>query len=140
MAALNECNIKEIALVRGYKKEAIALPNIRYYDNDRYESTGELFSIFCAENELKGRTIVLYGDIMFDTAVLEKLLKSPADIALVVDLAWKDDARRGAQPAHLNPDLVSLVDPPGTSYLSRFVLPEGEHRIGTIGQIGRAHV
>ena len=134
VAALNECNIKEIALVRGYKKEAIALPNIRYYDNDRYESTGELFSIFCAENELKGRTIVLYGDIMFDTAVLEKLLKSPADIALVVDLAWKDDARRGAQPAHLNPDLVSLVDPPGTSYLSRFVLPEGEHRIGTIGQ------
>jgi phosphoenolpyruvate phosphomutase len=134
VAALNECNIKEIALVRGYKKEAIALPNIRYYDNDRYESTGELFSIFCAENELKSRTIVLYGDIMFDTAVLEKLLKSPADIALVVDLAWQDEARRGAQPTHVNPDLVSLAEPPGNSYLSRFVMPEGEHRIVKIGQ------
>lgn len=134
VAALNECNIKEIALVRGYKKEAITFPNIRYYDNDRYESTGELFSIFCAEHELKGRTIVLYGDIMFDQAVLEKLLKSPADIALVVDLAWLDESRRGAQPNHANPDLVSLAEPPEQSYLSRFVMPEGEPRITKIGQ------
>jgi phosphoenolpyruvate phosphomutase len=134
VTALNECDIKEIALVRGYKKEAITLPNIRYYDNDRYESTGELFSLFCAENELKGRTIVLYGDIIFDTAILEKLLKSPADIALVVDLAWLDQERRNAQPSHLNPDLVSLAESPGKSHLSRFVMPEGEHRIMKIGQ------
>src|SRR5881396_4118360 len=37
VAALHDCNIKQIALVRGYKKEAITLPNLRYYDNDRYE-------------------------------------------------------------------------------------------------------
>jgi phosphoenolpyruvate phosphomutase len=134
VAALNECNIKEIALIRGYKKEAIALPNIRYYDNDRYEDTGELFSIFCAESEMKGRTIILYGDIVFDTTILEKLLKSPADIALVVDLAWQDQQQRGLQPVHVNPDLISLAEPPGKSYLSRFVMPEGEHRVVKIGQ------
>lgn len=133
VTALNECNIKEIALVRGYKKEAITLPNIRYYDNDQYESTGEAFSLFCAENELKGRTIILYGDIIFDQAVLEKLLKSPADIALVVDLAWLDQEQRNL-PTHLNPDLVSLADPPGKSHISRFMLPEGEHRIIRLGQ------
>lgn len=134
VGALNECNIKEIALVRGYKKEAIALPNIRYYDNDRYEETGELFSIFCAESEMKGRTIVLYGDIIFDNTILEKLLKSPADIALVVDLAWQDQQQRGLQPAHINPDLVTLADPPGKSYFSRFVMPEGNHQILKIGR------
>jgi phosphoenolpyruvate phosphomutase len=134
VGALNECNIKEIALVRGYKKEAIALPNIRYYDNDRYEETGELFSIFCAESEMKGRTIVLYGDIIFDNTILEKLLKSPADIALVVDLAWQDQQQRGLQPAHINPDLVTLADPPGKRYFSRFVMPEGNHQILKIGQ------
>ena len=134
IGVLNECNIKEIALVRGYKREAITLPNIRYYDNDRYEETGELFSLFCAENELKGRTIVLYGDIIFDTAILEKLLKSPADISLVVDLAWLDQEQRNAQPTHFNPDLVSLAEPPGKSHLSRFVMPDGEHRVVKIGQ------
>src|SRR5215510_4187281 len=126
VGALNEANIKEIAVVRGYKKEAIALPNIRYYDNDRFEDPGELFSAFCAENEMKGRTIILYGDIIFDTAILEKLLKSPADIAVVVDLAWHDQRQRDRQPVHINPDLVSLADAPGKSYLSRFVMPDGE--------------
>jgi phosphoenolpyruvate phosphomutase len=134
IGVLNECDIKEIALVRGYKGEAITLPNIRYYDNGRYEETGELFSLFCAENELKGRTIVLYSDIMFDTAILEKLLKSPADISLVIDLAWFDQEKRNAQPTHFNPDLVSLAEHPGKSHLSRFVMPEGEHRVVKIGQ------
>lgn len=141
VGALNECNIKDIALVRGYKKEAITLPNIRYYDNDRYEETGELYSLFCAEHEFKGRVLVLYGDIMFDRAILEKLLKSPADISLVVDVAWLD-ADRTAQPIHLNPDLVSLAESPGKSQVSRFVLPEGEHRIVKIGQqlpVDQAH-
>src|SRR6476646_4743251 len=121
VATLNESNIKEIALVRGYKKEAITLPNIRYYDNDRYEETGELFSIFCAESELKGRTILLYGDIIFETAVLEKLLKSPADISLVVDLAWFDQRQRGTTAPHIKPDLVSLQNSPGKSYLFRYI-------------------
>lgn len=134
VAALNECDIKEIALIRGYKKEAITLPNIRYYDNDRYEETGELFSIFCAESEMKGRTVLLYGDIVFEGTILEKLLKSPADISLVVDLAWQDQRQQSVQPSHLNPDLVSLADPPGKSHLPRFVMPEGEHRIVKLGQ------
>ena len=134
VAALNDSNIKEIALVRGYKKEAITLPNIRYYDNDRFEETGELFSLFCAESEMKGRTIVLYGDIIFDNTILEKLLKSPADFALVVDLAWQDQQQRGGAPSHINPDLVTFADSPGKSYLSRFVMGEEEHRILKIGQ------
>jgi phosphoenolpyruvate phosphomutase len=133
ITALNDCNIKEIALVRGYKKESITLPNIRYYDNDRYEETGELFSLFCAENEMKGRTIVLYGDIIFETAVLEKLLKSPADITLVVDLAWSDTPEKG-QERHLRPDLVKLDPPPGKNYLARFIMPEGETTVTRIGQ------
>jgi phosphoenolpyruvate phosphomutase len=134
VGALNEANIKDIAVVRGYKKEAIALPNIRYYDNDRYEETGELFSIFCAESEMRGRIIVLYGDIIFDTPILEKLLKSPADVALVVDLAWRDELQRGASSAHLNPDLVTFAQPPATSSQSRFVIGDDEHRVVKIGQ------
>ena len=134
VAALNECNIKDIALVRGYKKEAIMLPNIRYYDNDRYEETGELVSLFCAENEMKGLCLLLYGDIMFETAVLEKLLKSPADISLVVDLAWYDQLQHGATAPHIKPDLVSLQDPPGKNVLSRYISPDEQNRIVKIGQ------
>ncbi len=134
VAALNECDIKDIALVRGYRKEAITLPNIRYYDNDRFEETGDLFSLFCAENEMKGRCLILYGDIIFDTAVLEKLLKSPADISLVVDYAWTEALQRGHPVPHLKPDLVMLQNPPGKSYLFRYVMPEEQNRVLKIGQ------
>jgi phosphoenolpyruvate phosphomutase len=132
VAALNDCGIKDIVLVRGYRKDAIALPNIRYYDNDRFEETGELYSLFCAERELTGRCILSYGDIIYDEAVLQKLLKSPADITLVVDLAWSDQRERGpSQPAGRR-DLVVLENPPGVGY--RYVTPEEPSRVLRIGQ------
>ena len=74
-----------------------------------------------------------YGDIIFETAILEKLLKSPADISLVVDLSWHDTSQRGQSVPHLKPDLVTLQNPPGKTYLSRYVLPEEENRIARIG-------
>jgi len=130
VAALNELNIKDIAVIRGYQKEKIALPNLRYYDNDRYEDTGELVSIFCAENELKGRCLLLYSDIIFEIGILEKLLKSPADLTIVVDHAWVDHHQ--LPRPHVNPDLVLLDKPPASSY--RFVPPDGLNRLVRIGQ------
>ena len=130
IAALNEVNIKDIAVVRGYQKEKIAFPNLRYYDNDRYEDTGELTSILCAEQELKGRCLLLYSDIIFETGILLKLLKSSADITIVVDLAWADQ-RKLPRP-HFKPDLVLLDNPPATGY--RFVPPDGPDRLVKIGQ------
>jgi len=131
VGTLNECNIKEIVLIRGYKKEAITLPNIRYYDNDRYEETGDLFTFFCAENEMKGRCLLLYGDIIFDTPLLQKLLKSPADVSLVVDVAWHDHQKLFPN-LQLRPDLVQLKTPPSKSY--RYVDPGEGNRITTIGR------
>jgi len=134
VSALNACEIKNIALVRGYRKEAIGLPNIRYYDNDRYEDTGDLWSLFCAEHEMKGRCVLLYGDIIFDTSILEKLLKSPADIALVVDLAWHDQQRGGMPGLQLKPDLVTLQHPPFWTGSPRFVMPDEDNVVKKIGQ------
>ena len=132
VAALNEVNIKDIVVVRGYQKEKIAFPNLRYYDNDRYEDTGELTSIFCAERELKGRCLLLYSDIIFETGILLKLLKSPADVSIVVDLAWTDHHRQKLPNPHVKPDLVLLDNPPATGY--RFVPPDGPDRLLKIGQ------
>jgi len=130
VAALNDVNIKNIAVIRGYQKDKIALPNLRYYDNDRYEETGELTSIFCAEPELTGRCLLLYSDIIFETGILLKLLKSPADITIVVDQAWVD--QRMLPRPHVKPDLVLIDVPPAAGY--RFVPPDGPSRLVKIGQ------
>lgn len=130
---LNACNIKDISVVRGYHKDKFTLPNVRYYDNEHYEKNFELASLFCAEPELRGRCLVLYGDILFDRSVLEKLLQSDTDISLVVDRAWYDQhphANHGEAPP--KPDLVQLREPPEQGY--RF-LPSGEAT--TVAKIGQ---
>jgi len=130
---LNACNIKDIVVVRGYQKDKFALPNIRYYDNEAYEKSFDLASLFCAEAELRGRCLILYGDILFDRSVLEKLLQSDKDISLVVDRAWYDqhgEMRPGETSP--KPDLVLLRDPPEQGY--RFLPSTADTTVARIGQ------
>jgi len=130
---LNACNIKDIVVVRGYQKDKFTLPNIRYYDNEQYEKNFDLASLFCAEAELRGRCLVLYGDILFDRSVLEKLLQSDKDISLVVDRAWYDQRRDAkSDEAPPKPDLVLLRDPPEQGY--RFLPSTADTTVAKIGQ------
>lgn len=129
---LNECGVKDIVVVRGYHKEQINLPNIRYYDNNRFGETGELASLFLAETEMTGRFLFLYSDILIDPSILEKLLKSQADISIVVDRAWNDHEPGQAEVRTKQPDLVVTHQPPKTGY--RY-LPTAEPT--TLAQIGQ---
>jgi phosphoenolpyruvate phosphomutase len=134
---LNACGIKDIAVVRGYKKEAINLPNVRYYDNDAFATTNEAESLFAAKKELGGQFLFLYGDIVFERGHLEKLLKSPADISLLVDRAWKAQEAPQGRGA---PDLVELKDAQEAGY--RFVGAEAPHQVAHVGRnvpAGQAH-
>jgi phosphoenolpyruvate phosphomutase len=130
---LNACNIKDIVVVRGYRKDKFTLPNIRYYDNEDYEKNFDLASLFCAEAELRGRCLVLYGDILFDRSVLETLLQSDKAISLVADRAWYDH-RGHVQPGEASPkpDLVLLRDPPEQGY--RFLPSTADTTVARIGQ------
>jgi phosphoenolpyruvate phosphomutase len=94
--SLVSCGIRNISVVRGYKKEMVNLPDVRYFDNDRYNETTALDSFFSAEEVLRGRTLLLYGDIIFDRSILEKLLKSEADITIVVDHSRAAGAHQGS--------------------------------------------
>lgn len=132
ISALNECGVKDIVVVRGYQKEQINLPNIRYYDNDAFLDTGELISLFVAETEMSGPFLFLYSDIIFDPTIVEKLLRSQADISIVVDRAWNDQPRSAEDLQANKPDLVVTHQPPQPGY--RF-LPATEGT--TLSRIGR---
>ena len=94
LETLRACGLHEIAVVRGYRKETVVAPGARLYDNDAYEETGELVSLFAAEPELQGRFVFLYSDVLFERAVLEKVLRAPGDIVIAVDRAWVDQRDR----------------------------------------------
>ncbi len=81
----NEREIKDISIIRGYKKEAFNFSNITYYDNDNYASTDELVSLNLAKEKIKGNCIISYGDILYRKHVLNDLMDEEGDIVIVVD-------------------------------------------------------
>lgn len=87
---LRSCGIRKIAVVRGYKERKIVTPGIRYYSNPHYQTTNMLYSLFSAEQELDGDVLVSYSDIWYETAVVKRLLRCEKDIALGVDIDWKE--------------------------------------------------
>lgn len=131
---LNACGVKDVAVVRGYKKEAITTPNVRYYDNDEYATTSEVHSLSCASKELGGPFVFLYGDILFERGHLEKLLKSPADISILIDRSYSPAGAQDGRPQGDRgaPDLVSLKDAQEAGY--RFVGSEAPHEVARIGR------
>ena len=128
---LRACGIQDIVVVRGYRKDVVTVPGLRYHDNDRFEETGELGSLFSAAAELHGPILFLYSDILFEQSVLEKLLRSEADCAIVVDRAWVDQRER-LLPLSKPLDLVVTA---GTPEAGLRALPGGaEDRLVAVGQ------
>ncbi|MDP6705758.1 MAG: phosphoenolpyruvate mutase [Alphaproteobacteria bacterium] len=87
---LKEAGVREITVVRGYRKEMINLPSIQTVDNDAYETTGEAASLACAAGHLEGECILAYGDILFREHYLDQLLQADGDLVVVVDALWQN--------------------------------------------------
>lgn len=146
VAALNTLAIKDIAVVRGFQANKINLPNLRYYENAEYESTGEAVSLLKASSEIvgrkggEGRSLVLYGDILFDTAIVQKLLGADADIAILVDRTLEQ--ARAEIEARPRLDLVQLANAPASTG-ARAISSNGElpdvKRVGQQLAVAEAH-
>ena len=87
--AYNANGIAEISVVRGYKKEKITQPELKYYENPDYENNNILNSLFYAEPAITGNVIISYSDIVFNSSIVERLMECSADIAIVVDVDWR---------------------------------------------------
>lgn len=85
---LNQSGIGDVTVVAGYKQEKINVDGIKLISNPDWQSKGELHSIMCAASDYEGRTLIGYSDILFDTDVLGKLLKSDRDITLLIDRTY----------------------------------------------------
>ena len=102
--------IKDITVVRGYKKETIKLPGLQYADNDDYESTGEIASLGIGLKSLpetSGETLIGYGDVLVKRYILQLLLDAKEDLVIVVDVGSK----KPDNP--IRPDYVSCSAPHG---------------------------
>ena len=84
-----ENGIKDISLIRGYRKEKIKYKGIKFFENSDYKNNNILNSIFYAEKIINGNIIISYSDILFEPLVVKRALESNHDISVVVDIDWR---------------------------------------------------
>lgn len=99
MRILRSRAIDEVVIVGGYRADLLRAKGTRLRLNPRYQETNMVWSLFCAADEMDGEIIVSYGDIVYSGDILDRLLSSPADIAVAVDMEWEGYWRsRSADP------------------------------------------
>ncbi len=89
--SLNHVGIKDISVVRGFAKDKISYSNLSYIDNDNFDTTKELSSLYLAKDQIKENTVFSYGDILFKDYILNELLNDDSDITIVVDADSADN-------------------------------------------------
>ncbi len=107
---LHNAGIHDIAVVRGYNKHKINYPHLTYFDNDDFEKSGSLVSLIYARKFMSGNTIVLYGDILFETEVLKRLMENSNTTTLVVDRGWKQRYNASSEGHPFPPELTTVTE------------------------------
>jgi len=114
VGTLRDSGIREIAVVRGYRKEAVEIPNVTAIDNDDYATTGEALSLNCAAERIAGKCLIAYGDILFRRYILDLLSSASGDIVVAADALWRE---RIGETAGRVRDLVKASRPFSPKFL-----------------------
>lgn len=85
VSKIRETGINNINVIRGYKKDVFPELGVQYFDNDLFDSTGELSSLNVALDKINGECLISYGDIVYKKYILNLLKDSNADISIIVD-------------------------------------------------------
>ena len=82
---------RDVVFVCGYRADVIKAryPEFTYVTNHDWQNNNILLSLLMAREYLKDGFVSTYGDIVYEGAVVQKLVASSADIALGCDTAWR---------------------------------------------------
>jgi len=107
---LRSFDINDITVIRGYEKECFTIPDVNYIDNTEYEQTGILYSFLLASNEIGEKSILLYGDILFERELLKKLIEETSEFSVLVDRSWREHYHNRVQHTISEAELVEVKD------------------------------
>ncbi len=83
-------NIHDFIFIGGYLLEKVQkeYPQFTFRHNTNWENNNILQSLFYAQQDMQEGFICSYSDILYTPESVEKLLKSTADITIIVDTDW----------------------------------------------------
>lgn len=125
--------ITDISIVKGYRGELINFSGVKYYWNRDFDTTNMVVSLIKAAKEFTDDVIISYADIVFEPEILEQMIESKKDIAVLVDNSWEKYwyMRYGT----INYDLESLIinDEGNILEIGRTVISKDEMNARYIG-------
>lgn len=82
----------KIIITRGYKKEKINFPDVKYYDNPYWENSNQLVSAMCALDEFDGSDDILitYADTLHEPRIIKQLIHDNYPLSKAIDTDYKD--------------------------------------------------
>lgn len=88
------CNIENIAIVNGYKKEVLEEylkdQGCAFFTNTNFDKTNMVSTLFCAKEFMNDDLIISYADIIYKKEILQKLISSEEEFSVVVDKGWRE--------------------------------------------------
>jgi len=84
----NNCEIKDITAVLGYKHETVNIENLQAVIHPEWEKASNAYTLYKVIDKLTGPVAISYGDILFAEKLLKNLMDAPEDIVLAVDTSW----------------------------------------------------
>ncbi len=100
------CLVNDIIIVRKHLADKINISGVRYYDETDFD-THMVVGLFQARSEFNDDIIMSYGDLLFEKAVLNKVINFKGDVGVVVDTNWKNYWK--ARYDSIKNDLESLI-------------------------------
>lgn len=90
---LNNLGIKEVYVVTGYKSDLLEaeivsrFPWVHFINNSDYSNTNNMYSAYLGKDELHNSDfLMMNGDVFFDQSVVESVLESDYEDAIIVDI------------------------------------------------------
>ncbi|MEO7998652.1 MAG: NTP transferase domain-containing protein, partial [Gemmatimonadaceae bacterium] len=132
VAMLQQCGITDITVVTGYRHNDVPLDGTTVAVNAAWQTGGEVSSLLSASAKPAAedvRTLVCYGDVVFDHHVLERLLATDDECTILAD-------RSEFNTGHVVRDAVAIDDEVGSP--RRFLSPTTRRQLRAIGRAASA--
>lgn len=89
LEAIRAAEIRDIAVVRGYRAETINPAGCIWFENPQWASTNMVSTLACASQWLqRDDCIVSYSDIVYHPKIVQQLALHPGEIVISYDKAW----------------------------------------------------
>jgi len=91
LSAFLEVGINDVTVITGHCSEKLNLSDLTYVNNPSYNSTNMVYSLFRAAHSFDDDFIISYGDIIYETSVIKKLINDGGEnLSVITDNNWLD--------------------------------------------------